>query len=102
MSESHCCSLNSEHYKTNIEHLEIKEDLLKLRLDKATKILTDYCKEYEISNIRQMKNKLVIEELVEKLIKYSGLSLRKISELIEMPFSKIQRINKNTNSKRQI
>lgn len=82
-------------HDTCVEHLEIREDLRKIRWDKANKILQNMLLENDISNIEQIQgNKRVMDRLIEKLIKESGLSLRKISSFVEMPFSRVQRVNK--------
>lgn len=83
------------HKKTDDnEYLEIKEDLIKNRINKAKNIVDKYCNKYGVIETYQLfNNREIMDEMVKEIIKKSGLSFRKIAEYLGVSFSLVQQIN---------
>lgn len=73
------------------EYLEIKEDRDAFRRENAQNIIQEYRRKYGLIEGKEVfKNRDIRGEMVVKLVKESGMSLRSISKLLELPFSTIQ------------
>jgi len=76
------------------EYLEIIEDLEQYRLENAQYIISKYCNEKGIIDLRQIKaNNMYMKELIIRLIKGSKLSLRKVANLLEISYNVVQALN---------
>jgi DNA-directed RNA polymerase specialized sigma24 family protein len=71
--------------------LEIKEEVLELKANKAQKIIEEFFSEKGIVDIRQLKNR---EELIIRLLDETGLSYRKIAELTGTTINMVHQANK--------
>lgn len=66
----------------NNEFLELKEDLEKEREERAQIIITKYCKQYGLTEGKDInKRKDVLEEVIIELLKKTHLSHRRIAEI---------------------
>ncbi len=75
------------------EYLEIKEDLEKIREEKAQGIIAECCRKHGVLETDHLKvNKKVRNELILKLIDRSGLSYRSIARLLEIPYSTVRKV----------
>lgn len=80
----------------NNEYLEIKEDLEKSRNENAQSIISSYCNEKGVTNLKQIKySERYINEIIENLIRRSRLSLRSIASFLEIPYSMVQQANQH-------
>lgn len=73
------------------EYLEIKEYKEKYRLDRAQRIINRYCGKYGVNTSKDViENREIFKELIIELKEKSGLSIRKISKLLEVSYGTIQ------------
>lgn len=73
------------------EHLEIDEDLTKIRVENALRIITDYCERYGVSETWQLQAfPEVFTALLKRLIEKSHLSYRAIASLTGVSFSRVR------------
>ncbi|MGV8153464.1 MAG: transposase [Alkaliphilus sp.] len=89
------------------EYLDIKEDIMEYRMEKAQDILDYYCKKYSMTKVKELNHdKEILKEIVEEIIEKSGLSLRKTAEFLKIPYSFVQQANQrmknNIQSKRTV
>jgi REP element-mobilizing transposase RayT len=80
----------------NSEYLEIKEDLERMRGEKAQAIISECFSRHDISEKIQIEgNNWIKDELIGDLIRKSGLSYRAISRLLELPYSSVREVGKD-------
>lgn len=80
-------------------HYKVIEDLERYRNENAQYIISNYCNEKGIIDLRQVRaNDMYMKEIIIRLIKESKLSLRKISNLLEVSYNIVQALNER-NSK---
>lgn len=79
--------------KDNYEYMDIKEDIEKERLEKAQEIIEIYFKEKGLRDGQQViKNQVYLDELIQKLIKDSRLTHRKIANLLGISNSAVHKV----------
>ncbi len=79
----------------NREYLEIKEDQLTYRKERAQRIVNEYCKSHGIHDYKELRdNHQNLKELIKELAKNSGLSQRQIASQYDLSLSLIQRLCK--------
>lgn len=77
------------------EFLEVKEDLLREREEKAQRIINKYLQKYGLKSIDEaIDDKTILHDIAKELIKYSHLSHRRIAELIGLSRGIIHNISK--------
>lgn len=77
------------------EYLEIKEDLMKYRTEKAQGIIETFCTKHRITVAKEIyENKELIDKLLKLLIRQSKLPLRKIADLVGTSYNVVQQVNK--------
>jgi len=80
-------------------YLDIKEDLEFHQNEKVNYIINNICTKHNItSGFEILRDKKIKEELIEEMIKNSGLSLRKIASVIEVSYGTIQVVNQRMNT----
>lgn len=90
------------HEQDDQYYLEIKEDLIKYQNEKAKQIMRECYEKYDIAEGKQLaKNKEALEDIIQQLIKGSAFSLRKIANLIEVPYSSVQQINRRMKTEKE-
>lgn len=78
------------------EYLEIKEDQIKFRQERAQQIIKDICHEKGIIDEKEMhSHPLVMNEIASCLVADSGLAGRQIAILMGITESMLRRIKKN-------
>lgn len=74
----------------NTEYLEIKEDMIAYRIDRAQRIIEKYCKEHGmITRNEVLSNPIVLDNVISELRLECKLTFRKIGELLEMPYNTV-------------
>ncbi|HYE10073.1 MAG TPA: hypothetical protein VEF53_07835, partial [Patescibacteria group bacterium] len=67
----------------SLEYLEIKEDIVKERIDQAQEMISAYCSKKGIIEAKQViRNPVYLEEIIQNLLKGSKLSHRQIANLL--------------------
>ncbi len=78
------------------EYLEIKEDMERIREEKAQAIISECFSKHGIDEMVQIRGDGWIKnELIGNLIRKSGLSYRSISRLLELPYSSVREVGKD-------
>lgn len=73
------------------EYMEIKEDQEIYRYEKAQRIIDKYCSKYSLFTAKDIiSNHIILNDMIVELKEKSGLSLRKICSLLEIPYSTVQ------------
>jgi len=80
------------------EYLEIKEDQLKYRKERAQNIVNEFCNKYGIHDSKELNDdQIKLKELLMELSKKSGLSKRQIAAEYGLSISRVQKLTKNAN-----
>lgn len=83
------------------EYLEIKEDQERYRMEKAQIIIDSFCIINSVIDIKDLRNnKEYLKRITKELLEYSGLSLRQVAKLIEIPYSTMQSRMSSVNNHR--
>jgi len=73
------------------EYLEIKEDQIKFKEEKAHRIITKHCNKKGILYDKEIKkNREMMKEIISDLVENSGLSLRSIAKMTNISYSTVQ------------
>jgi hypothetical protein len=71
--------------KDSQEYLEVKEDIVKERVEKAQEIISEYFSKKGLVKAKQvMKNPVYLEEIIQNLLNESKLTHRQIANLLEV------------------
>ncbi len=75
-------------------YLDIKEDIDRHQNEKVELIVSEICDKYGVNNnFEILRDKNIKEELIENMIRNSGLSLRKIANALEISYGSVQTVN---------
>lgn len=91
------CSTKFENWHTqddDEEHLDIKEDLMRFYESRASRLIKTYAHKYGVTDHRDFERSHDIMNLLIRDIKRTcHIPLRRISSILELPYSRVQRAN---------
>lgn len=80
--------------KDNQEYLEVKEDIVKDRIEQAQEIISAYFSKKGLVEAKQVtKNPIYLEEIIRRLLRESKLTHRQIANLLEISNNVVHNIS---------
>jgi hypothetical protein len=80
--------------KDNQEYLEVKEDIVKDRIEQAQEIISAYFSKKGLVEAKQVnRNPVYLEEMIRRLLRESKLTHRQIANLLEVSNNVVHNIS---------